>query len=389
MATKALNILTSLRLTVICLVLALGLVFFGTLAQVKWGLYVVQHDFFGSFLVWWKPQGANWRVPVWPGGYLLGGVLLANLIAAHIKRFKFTRKKIGIFIIHAGLILLLVGQLFTQLFQVESFMRVEEGESKNYSESSMHSELAVIDTTDPQYNTVVAIPEHLLSSRDEISDPALPFKLKVHSFYENSTPAVAREGRSLNFEKRELATAMDDRNIPASSVEVVTDEGSKGTWQVSNWLSESRLVQNISQQIGSRLNPDFSAPPTFNYKGHNYELVMRPIRYYKPFTLKLEDFTHETYKGTDVPKNYSSRVQLINPDTKENREVLIYMNNPLRYNHETYYQASFEPGDKVTILQVVRNPSAITPYVACIMVGGGLLVQFLSHLVAFARKRTA
>jgi hypothetical protein len=266
---------------------------------------------------------------------------------------------------------------------------MEEGQSKNYSESSLHNELAVIDTTDPELNNVVAIPQHLLSDNAEISDPALPFKIKVNSFYQNSTPVVAPGTRSLNFEKRALATAMDDRNIPAGTFEIVTDEGSKGTFSVSNWLHEDRLVHNIADQIGSRLNPNFDEPPRFTYKGHSYELVMRPIRYYKPFTLKLEDFTHDVYTGTTVPKNFSSRVQLMNTETKENREVLIYMNNPLRYNGETYYQASFEPGDKVSILQVVRNPSWLTPYLACVMVGAGLLIQFLSHLVAFARKRTA
>ena len=32
------------------------------------------------------------------------------------------------------------------------------------------------------------------------------------------------------------------------------------------------------------------------------------------------------------------------------------MNNPLRYNGETFYQSSYLPGDGGTILQVVRNP---------------------------------
>src|SRR6185437_1037392 len=104
----------------------------------------------------------------WPGGYLLGGLLLVNLIAAHIKRFELRRKKIGIFVVHAGLILMLVGQLFTQIFQVESFMVIPEGGSKNYSESSLASELAVVDTTDPQTDLVVAIPQRLLAHKKEI-----------------------------------------------------------------------------------------------------------------------------------------------------------------------------------------------------------------------------
>jgi hypothetical protein len=115
MLHRVINFFTSLKLTVWCLAFALGLVFIGTLAQVRLGLYIVQEQYFGSFFVWWGPQGADWKIPVYPGGYLLGGLLLINLIAAHIKRFELSKKKFGIFIIHAGIILLLVGQLLTQL----------------------------------------------------------------------------------------------------------------------------------------------------------------------------------------------------------------------------------------------------------------------------------
>jgi len=66
---------------------------------------------------------------------------------------------------------------------------------------------------------------------------------------------------------------------------------------------------------------------------------------------------------------------------------LIYMNNPLRYRGETFYQAGVEPGDRGTILQVVRNPASITPYAACSLVALGLITQFLMHLFAFARKQ--
>jgi hypothetical protein len=188
---KLVDFLTSLRLTVACLCCALVLVFVGTLAQVKLGLYIVQEQYFSSFFVWWQPQNSNFSLPVWPGGYLIGTVLLANLIAAHIKRFEFKRKKAGIFIIHAGLILLLVGQLLSQLFQVESYMAIEEGTSKNYSESGRISELAILDVTDPETDTVVAIPQQHLKTGKEVSHPKLPFKLKMQAFYENADPTMA------------------------------------------------------------------------------------------------------------------------------------------------------------------------------------------------------
>ena len=90
-----------------------------------------------------------------------------------------------------------------------------------------------------------------------------------------------------------------------------------------------------------------------------------------------------------MPKNFSSRLILDRPDTGEHREVLIYMNNPLRYAGETFYQASFDEDDGGTILQVVHNPSWVTPYLACLLVGSGLVVEFLSHLVPFLKRRRA
>lgn len=114
---------------------------------------------------------------------------------------------------------------------------------------------------------------------------------------------------------------------------------------------------------------------------------MRPLREYQPYTITLLEFKHELYAGTDIPSNFASKIHLSDPSRGENRDVLIYMNNPLRYRGETFYQASWLPQDKGTILQVVRNPASITPYVACSLVALGLITQFLMHLFGFARKR--
>ena len=115
--------------------------------------------------------------------------------------------------------------------------------------------------------------------------------------------------------------------------------------------------------------------------------ALRPARYYKPYSVTLQKFTHEKYAGTEIPKNFSSKVTLIDPERSVDRDVLIYMNHPLRYRGETFYQAGFQPDDSATILQVVHNPTFIAPYVACVIVAAGLLVQFGFHLVGFSRQR--
>src|SRR5215469_11864575 len=177
---------TSLRLTVVCLGFAILLVFLGTLAQVDLGLYKAQNEFFRSFLVFWGPKDGSWKIPVLPGGYLVGGVLLINLIAAHITRFKWTRAKAGIWMVHVGLILLLLGQLGTDLLSRESSLHLREGEAKNYSEADRQAELAIIDISDPDTDKVVAIPQALLMHKSEIRHEALPFAVRVKKFYANS-----------------------------------------------------------------------------------------------------------------------------------------------------------------------------------------------------------
>jgi hypothetical protein len=394
--------LSSLRLTVACLIAALILVFAGTLAQVHLGLWDAQKQYFHSLFVFWSPKGANWKIPVWPGGYLLGWVLLANLIAAHITRFQFSRKKIGIFLTHVGLIMLLVGQFLTENLQVETNMRLEEGETKNYSEATRSTELALIDVTDPNSEEVIALPEKLVSRKGEISHPKLPFKLRVKEWYPNSYPRLVAPvadpntprgthgiGTSLTFTPKQTTAKMDDDNIPAAQIEIIGDKGVDSTWMVSNWLSIPGAVIRIRNWITPTLKEKVSAPQQFSFGGRAYQIALRPTRYYKPYSIGLVDFRHDVYQGTGIPKNFSSLVHIRNPATgpaQEEREVLIYMNKPLRYGGETYYQSSFEPGDTVTVLQVVRNPVWLTPYLSCAIVGIGLVTQFMMHLTGFIRR---
>ena len=84
-----------------------------------------------------------------------------------------------------------------------------------------------------------------------------------------------------------------------------------------------------------------------------------------------------------MPKNFSSLIRLTDPKRNVDREVLIWMNHPLRYAGETFYQASFKPGDQTSVLEVVRNPGWLIPYISCTLVGLGLLVHFGMHLMTF------
>ncbi|MEZ5951367.1 MAG: cytochrome c biogenesis protein ResB [Planctomycetaceae bacterium] len=56
--------------------------------------------------------------------------------------------------------------------------------------------------------------------------------------------------------------------------------------------------------------------------------------------------------GTNTPMNYSSEIRLVDETRKEDRRVKIWMNNPLRYAGETFYQSGY---------QKVGNKEVTTP----------------------------
>jgi hypothetical protein len=204
---------------------------------------------------------------------------------------------------------------------------------------------------------------------------------------EGKLQATEGIGRRLFFTAAPVAARLDDENKPAALVEVVSDHGSAGSWTVSTWMTRQPWSSVLEQQFGAPPGAAVDGPQSFTLGGRTYELALRAARYYKPCTITLLEFKHDVYAGTDIPSNYSSKIHLTDPSRGEDRDVLIRMNSPLRYRGEAYYQASFEPGDRVSILQVVRNPTSVTPYVACTLIAAGMLVQFLSHLFVFARKQ--
>ena len=90
------------------------------------------------------------------------------------------------------------------------------------------------------------------------------------------------------------------------------------------------------------------------------------------------------YENSNIPMNYASKVLVKNGT--DTTEALIYMNHPLRYNRHTYYQASFAENDTVSIFQVVKNPGWLFPYLACIIISFGLILQSALSIRQAKRK---
>ncbi|MGE9294753.1 MAG: cytochrome c biogenesis protein ResB [Puniceicoccales bacterium] len=378
-------------------------------------------------------QSLAWFILPFPGGLTLGTLLLINLACSHFRYFKASWRKCGIAVLHFGVLLLIVSGFLTAILQEESQMRLDEGGAPvNFATDFRDQELVLIDTSGENEDLVTAVPFNLLAKRESVDLPN-GFTLKVLAAmpnagvgmrsglleqYENfavqsqqpgaqlsearfrqvnqtlaslrdpnvvamekdGRPLVLKDGLNLQgfaarmdgvVQQQPLTFAEDEANMAAAVVEVIAPNGeSLGAWVVSAGFGPMIPVQG------------------FDYEGTRYDLALRFTRHYFPFTLQLEDFKHDRYPGTEIARNFSSDVIIDNPVTGENRPVLIYMNNPLRYGGLTFFQASFANEDTTSILQVVRNPAWTLPYLAVFLVGLGMCIQFSLSLMTFANRQS-
>ena len=372
-ASRVWDLLKSFKLTVVLLACLMVLVVLCTLAQVELGTAGAVNAYMRSFIVWRQPLLLS--IP-FPGGALVGLLLTLNLIAKTLD-IKLTWAKAGMWLVHAGLVVLFAGEFVAGMMQVDTNMSIEVGQTVNFVQSYKNTELAIIDVTDPTWDEVYSVPDSLLAKGGAIAIPGTPLTINVKRFFPNAElsnlapgmpPSIVTAGVGTSASVVERPVVSDDKEMNQTSafVEPVAGGRSYGIWLTSVALG---------------------APQSFTHEGHTYVLTMRLRRQYLPFAFTLKQFRHDVYPGTDIPKNFSSLVQVVNPSQKESREVLIYMNQPLRYEGKTFYQASFGKNDTLSVLSVVENPGWLLPYVSCVLVSLGLLVHFAIVLRRSLKRR--
>lgn len=394
--------LASLQLTVILFLLGVGLVFFGTLAQKTLGIWTVVDRYFWSMFVMVDGQpifefaktflslspdavAPSWFTFPYPAGQLIGGLMFINLLAAHALRFRLTWKRSGIFILHGGMLLLFVGEFITREFQVEQRMVIAKGDTVNFAVDSRNFELAFVDRSSPTSDRVVVVPVSRVQKAAEqgqrLKDDQLPVDLEVIRYHINSrpvkvsemtdNPATAGVGVGFGIKAASEVPGVDmtkEIDVPACYVRFFRKgtEEQLGTYLLTLWIDDQQVVWNDKP----------------------FAISLRNIHYYKPFSLRLEEFRFDRYPGTETAKNFSSRLTLVDEEKGQNREVLIKMNTPLSHRGETFYQADFDKAtEQTTVLQVVRNPGEDLPYWSCGMVSGGMIIHFLIGLIGFLNRK--
>jgi hypothetical protein len=385
--------LASLRLTVVLFAAAMVLILAGTVAQKYQGNWAVVNEYFHSLWLMMPIGIAGIKIP-FVGGYTLCILMLVNVLAAHYVRFKFSWKRAGIILIHKGLTLLLVGELVTGLFAVEWQMPIDEGHSANYAHDIREVELAIVDPSPEGHDNVVIVPQSVLAGHaggtggaggETIQNELLPFDIRVLNWMPNAGLQGPMNADPQLWQNNPATQGMGKIAVATALPQTTGVEGGR--------VDAPAVYLNLThdgQDLGTWLAPlhgigkgDTRQPITVGDK--TYLIELRFKRDYKPYTLHLIDFKHDKFVGTEIPRNFSSEVRLIDPEHNEDRTVLIYMNHPLRYRGETFFQSGYF-GETRTILQVVRNPGWLLPYISCALVSLGLIAHFGMMLWKFVSR---
>lgn len=317
-----------------------------------------------------------------------GGVAAAVLLAGCVLLF---HKRAGIVLLHGGVGLMMFGGFLVDRTAVEAQLHMMEGETVNYVQDIRTVELAVVDRSSPETDRVTVIPKsHLLRALEQqqpIRHDLLPFHVRVDRFLQNADLRKAKAGET-NLADQGLGRewvaeavrpgvgADSDSKVDLSAAYITLlsklDDKPLGTWLVSLLFS----AQNI--------------PQTVQVDGQTYEIALRFKRTYKPYRFQLLDVRKDDYLGTDTPRNYSSDVRLVDPTRNVDRELRIWMNNPLRFAGETFYQSSYhrdpQTQEEGTTLAVVTNTGWMIPYVSCMFVMIGMLAHFSITLTRFLSR---
>ncbi len=357
-------------ITLVSLLILFALIFFGTLYQANHGLYEAQLRFFGYGIV---PIGGFFPLPTASVVMWILSVQL-TLTMALVLRWKWSLA--GLWIVHSGIMTLLVGGFITQILAVESQLTLAEGETGNFTTAYHEYEVAFWESHGDT-NQVFAWEDVNLRPGAELEIPPYQCRIRILNYYQNSDAFTTKATNGPKFLNASNIGMLEQRKPEKE----VTQNAPGVTFTLLEKGKGDREVLLYAQEL---------QPLILTLDGRKVNVQLRLKHYPLDFSLKLTQFIKTVHPGTDIPSSFESYADLT--DQGATRPVKIWMNNPLRTKGYTFFQASYaQPAGAAqkSTFAVVTNPGRVMPYISSLVVFGGLLMHFLIKLVPFIRRGAA
>lgn len=444
---KLLKFLASLKLAVLVIVLVAVLTAAGTIVEAKYDAMAASK---WVYQTWWM-----WGVL---------GLLAVNLAAVMVDRWPWKRRHLSFLLAHIGILILLLGAVFTSKFGLDGTMRIGIGESNRFV-SGPKTELTIWSSFDgdsytklysrevdffldrPQKKSI-AIPSdageiqileyqpYMLASRRFVrardligkAQPGAAVQFQIQNPNVNVTewlfqgrpdeevgvdlgPAKVSFGtvaKSVGLEGRGEIQLLPTASENELAYQIFGKDGvlqKKGKLKVgekvaTGWMGlELKVLQHLSraEMVWDYRKLEAPTPLTteairFSFQGKEHWLQMDDVmklftekavyiltygheRLDIGFDVKLKNFEVGRYPGTMRAASYQSRVSV--PGVED---YLISMNEPLKHEGLTFYQASFQDGPGghpiASILSVNHDPGRWLKYLGSLILSIGVVVLF-------------
>lgn len=381
---KIFAVLSGMGLATILLLLLGVLTWLATLEQIDKGLYPTLNKYFHWKQLFLIPEIKGKTIPIpLPGGYWVSALLLLNLTLGGVLRIRKGVKQIGVIIAHFGIIFMLAAGGVAHHFSDRGNMAVGEGEVSDTAEDYFEYvvEIAEIKESKPE-NIHVIRGEYLTdltgANRRVFRLPELPFDLEIAGYFRNAVPV------SVNERAPSSGQEAFDGYFLAERPDEINAEGNRAACHA-----------RVLHRDGTKSAPFILAgasfyPFTVQHDGRVFTVDMRKRLWPMPFKVRLDEFTAAFHPGTAMASKFVSKITRI--ENGSEAPVVIQMNEPMRYEGLTFFQASYGPpgagpGDRMySVFEVVKNPADKWPEYSLYVVAFGLLVHFVMKLAGFLGK---
>jgi len=283
----------------------------------------------------------------------------------------------GMLIAHGGMIFMILAGFVTYHYSTNGRMMLYEGDSASEYESYYEWEIRITELGEGDTLKQWVVPHEKFAYMDAgeqrvFHAAGLPFDLRLTGYLPNSNP---------------LPTPMADAGVDG----VMLSERALSLEAEQDIAGAYAHLQNEKgEAIASGVLWGFDlAPWVATVDGKDYAIRLQHKRWKVPFTIVLDDFIHELHPGTSMAANYESVVTKI--ENGVSRQVNIKMNEPLRQEGYTFFQASWGPQNAgpneplFSVFAVVNNPADQWPLYSCIIISIGLCIHFLQKLFVYIR----
>lgn len=257
--------------------------------------------------------------------------LVASLIGCFFVSKSWERQKYAALLLHASFIVIIVGAGITRYFGFEGVLSLREGQSTNLINTNTHYIFIRVENPDGE-GQYVKIPTYI---DDKINRPIH----RTFSFFDKPFIIHTHD--------------LVDENVPPGMFLLNADV---------TFLDDTMHTQILRD--GNEL-PTKDTITTLRIGDYKVVLAWAVDAIPLPFWIKLNTFELERYPGSHSPASYASQVEVLDDD--KTMPFRIFMNNVLDYGGYRFFQSSYHPDERGSILSVNNDPGKVPTYIGYAM----------------------